>query len=205
MSLPKPKEIHFTLHPQQHYVSEIAQRLDIETKMLYHPYATDTCHQKARLLQQTHPQEQWVPARVVKALYGVVCWEYYGFIIPEIERRLDLETLAHTFSCAKLEPPVNKHDFYFTKDEIPKSMESGTCTPFPTTDDMERIAALFIYDFPSLDQQMVDISLGGKGEPAHTVSMHLPYGSIYTILHQQFGEKIRKVHFPQWKGQETFL
>ncbi len=200
----QPDETPFALHPQQSYVLEIARTLEIDTKLVHHPYATDTCHEKARLLQQSHPQEQWKPERVIKALYGVVLWEYYGFVVPEIKRRLDLETLAHTFSCAKLEPPVNKSDFYFTKNEIPSSMELGTCTPFPTIDDMQGITALFIYDFPDLNEQIVDISLGGKGNPAHQASMHLPYGGIYSILRKQFGEKIRRVHFPTGKYEKPF-
>ncbi len=200
----QPDETPFALHPQQSYVLKIAQQQGIETKIVHHSYATNTCHEKARLLQQSHPHEQWKPERVVKALYGVVSWEYYGFVLPEMDRKLDLETLATTFTHAKLEPPVNKSDFYFTKDEIPKSMESGTCTPFPTIDDMQRITALFIYDFPDLNEQKVDISLGGQGEQAHKVSMHLPYEAMYRILRQQFGEKIMKVPFPSSESKKPF-
>lgn len=74
---------------------------------------------------------------------------------------------------------------------------------------MKGIAALFIYDFPTLDKAIVDISLGGQGELAHKVSLHLPYVGIYDILKSQFGAKIQKVPFPGMRRasnfQETFL
>ena len=49
-----------------------------------------------------------------------------------------------------------------------------------------------IVDYPKIDKQLVDISIGGKGEYAHRISVHIPYEGIYKILHNIVGDKVQK-------------
>ena len=186
----------FQLHPEQQYVQRQAQALGLEIKKVHHPIATTTCYEKAKLLQETHPDQEWTPERVVKALYGMICWDNYGFVLPELGRRLDLEMIRSTFQEAGLEPPSSARECDFHPSKVPPSMERGTCSPFPTEEEMRFIGRIFFYDFPDLENRIVDISMGGKGEEAHKVSWHLPYKGIHDILKEQFNGKIYKVRIP---------
>lgn len=122
--------------------------------------------------------------------------------------RLDSKVVQDVFAYAGLEY-VDPRPF-IGLECIPASMERGTCTPFISETEMKRlndfhyrpIKGIFIHDKPNLDGNqlnldnlVVDISIGGKGEEAHKTSLHLSYGAIYQILRTQFGEKVHKIPF----------
>jgi len=159
-----------------------------------HPIATDTCYEKSRLLKETH-SEDWDPRRIVKAIYGRVNWEMYGFVFPELDQTLQLAVVQNIFSELGLEPPYSRNDIHFEQDSIPAGMDKGTCTPFASAEEMKYLSGIIIHDMPSLDDQLVDISIGGKGEEAHKLSLHLPYKAIFSILRAEYGSKISKVNF----------
>lgn len=254
------------LPPERHYIVSKAVHLGYDLRedlrAYRHAVATDTCAEKARLLQETLPGENWMPNRVIKALYGIVGWDPYVFVLPELrpgqvrkkephsggsrrKRRL-LHRLGKTFGMVnegvveRLLTSVGfKHDDYrpffaprlcpvlmgdkviytvpegyealYDKNEsIPSSMESGTCTPFLRWEELysnkvERgkindtyggVQAVFIHDEPSLNDKLVDISVGGRGEEAHRTSLQLPYQAIYDILVAKFGpERIFRMRF----------
>ncbi len=96
--------------------------------------------------------------------------------------------------------PSFKHS-YGTGDLFPKGMEFGTATPFleeiKHSDLYGEVKAIFVHEQPSLDEQIVDVSIGGKGDIAHRTSLQLPYGAIYTILKQKFPDVVHKTPF--WK------
>jgi len=106
-------------------------------------------------------------------------------------------------SASNYTPLVSpKHTYQELREEwIPEWMEYGTCTPFPKEQDFSKlrgypgIQAVFINDVPALDDKVVDISVGGRGEEARKTSLQLPYGEIFAILKQQFPEKVYKTTF----------
>ncbi len=162
---------------------------------VFHPIATDTCYEKSRLLKETHSND-WTPDRIVKAVYGMVNWELYGFVFPELDRTLQLTVVQNIFSKLELEPLYSKNDIHFGQDYIPAGMDKGTCTPFASAEEMKYLSGIIIHDLPSLDDQLVDISIGGKGEEAHKRSLHLPYKAIFNILQAEYDrKKIMKVDF----------
>lgn len=93
---------------------------------------------------------------------------------------------------------------YDKNESIPASMESGTCTPFLCWKEMysnrlERgkindvyggVQALFIHDEPSLNDKLVDISVGGRGEEAHKVSLHLVYMTV--VINEEYQCELEK-------------
>lgn len=265
------------LSPERHYIirraAELGYDLRCDFRAYRHSVTTDTCHEKAALLQQTLPEEDWSPNRVIKALYGVIGSEPYVFVLPELrigkhavkkkphnggslrKRRTlnrwgksfgivnesvvkklfaeaglqskDYQLFEEHYPEAELPSPDYRPFFapwvphmwsdnsiievisegyeavYDRNECIPSSMESGTCTPFVSFAEMhlnplERgkindlyggIRAVFIHDEPSLDEKLVDISVGGRGAEAHKTSLHLPYKAIYKILVAAYGEK----------------
>ncbi|MDP3640238.1 MAG: hypothetical protein Q8R53_03485 [Nanoarchaeota archaeon] len=265
------------LSRERHYILGQAVELGYDIRCDFcayrHSVTTNTCHEKAALLQQTLPEKHWSPNRVIKALYGVVGSEPYVFVLPELRmggdavkkkphnggslrKRRTLNRRGKSFGIvnasvvkklfteaglqsqdywlfkkrypqAELQSPDYRpffapwvsrmrsdnsvievipegYEAVYDKNEcIPSGMESGTCTPFVSFAEMysnplERgkindryggIQAVFIHDMPSLDDLLVDISVGGKEEDAHKTSLHLPYKAIYEILAAEYGEK----------------
>ncbi len=265
------------LSPERHYIirraADLGYDLRCDFRAYRHSVTTDTCHEKAALLQQILPEEDWSPNRVIKALYGVIGSEPYVFVLPELRmgkhavkkkphnggslrKRRTLNRLGKSFGIINervvkklfaeagwqfqddrlvkelypeaelpssdyrpffapwvprmrfdnsvIEVIPERYEAVYDRNEcIPSSMESGTCTPFVSFAEMhlnplERgrinenyggIRAVFIHDEPSLDEKLVDISVGGRGAEAHKTSLHLPYKAIYEILVAAYGEK----------------
>ena len=72
-------------------------------------------------------------------------------------------------------------------------MEPGTCSPFPLENSVGReVTHLLVYDHPSIDDSLTDISIGGIGVEAHKVSMHILYSGIHRILKQKFGDRVSR-------------
>jgi prolyl-tRNA editing enzyme YbaK/EbsC (Cys-tRNA(Pro) deacylase) len=175
------------LHPGQDYVFDLADALGIETKIVKHDKATKTCYEKAEILG-------WSPDRVVKAVYfhdgsygGLV-----GIITPELGRKIDTGKLI-----PQALPGVSKQkaaSYTVDRHYLPEGMACGTCSPFPLESNMiDEISKIIIYDHPEIDDQFVDISVGGSDEESFKTSMHIRYKDIYTILSSKFGDKVVKV------------
>ncbi len=174
------------LQAGQIYVAELSEELGLDVKVVKHEFATDTCFEKADLLG-------WESNRVVKAVFFHREDISYGFIFPELGTKDSSkyinkkEVFPNLIGCSRKEAKNFKNSY------CPSGMEKGTCTPFVLEDSFEKgLERLFIYDIPQLDDQLVDISMGGYGEEAHKTSLHLPYKGIYKILNSKFGDKINK-------------
>lgn len=186
------------LQPGQEYVSRISAHLGIKTQPLYHPRATSACQEKVELLQQRFPDESWHLGRVVKTLFAAVDEDWVGFVLPERGRKFRLtgELAGNVYRQACLKTAEEEYWVSTGTMYMPPGMEAGTCTPFVPEDVMMRFEDhIFICDLPELDDQEIDISLGGQGEEAHRTSMVLPYGAIFQILDLRFPGKIHKVKF----------
>ena len=171
-------------HLGQQYIKHLSKELSIETKLVSHQRATNTCYQKAELLG-------WQPNRIVKAIYAAVDEDICSFVFPELGKKLTEDDVKRFYAQAGAE--TEEYYLQISKWYIPQSMEMGTCTPFIPESDIKIIDYIFIQDLPELDEQIVDVSIGGKGKQAHKTSMHLPYSGIYQILKAQYGDKIHKV------------
>lgn len=165
------------------YVPRIALAKGIPIHMARHSIATDTCYEKAELLG-------WDPERIVKAVYFSDGGKMVGVITPEFGAPIPVKELLR----AGLGLSGSRAKRYRVSSQTPVGMEHGTCSPFPYEGSMEmEISDLVIVDHPSIDDTLVDISVGGTGEEAHKTSMHLPYGGIHTILRERFGDRIHLV------------
>ncbi len=172
-----------SLHPQQDYIFELASVLGYEPKVVTHDTATKTCYEKADLLG-------WDPEQVVKAVYFHKDDYVVGIITPELGEKIDIKDII-----PRAIPSISrKKAGRFQNSYAPEGMAHGTCTPFPYESVMEDgIDKLIIIDHPTIDNKLVDISIGGSDEKAFKTSMHIPYKGIYDILKTKFGDRIEKV------------
>ena len=191
-------DLESVLQPGQEYILDYAQKFGKDIRAVKHDVATNTCFEKAELLG-------WNPGRVVKSVF---LWgregKFYGFVSPEQgppckPLRFDNPTIKYIFS----EWPKKKRKTMMNlKNSIsPISMEKGTCTPFVPdyffsgdgfTGSLEKI---YLRDYPKINKEIVDISIGGYGKDFHKISLHLPYEDIFGILNYYFKDKVEKVRF----------
>ena len=177
------------LDESQFYVAELSEKLGINVRAVEHEIATDTCFEKARLLN-------WNPERIVKSIFLYKEAKFYAFVIPELNLTFDNNLIKRIFSQDK---KIRKQMMNLKNSICPMGMEKGTCTPFVPDYYFEEgdyytgfLEKIFFYDFPKLGKEIVDISIGGEGERYHKVSLHLNYEDIYNILKFKFGDKIEK-------------
>ncbi len=180
------------LNEGQFYVVWLSDKLGINVKAVKHKIFTNTCFEKANLIS-------WDSERVIKAVFFSRENNVYGFVFPELGKeiptKIDKEIFQKTLDVSK------KQAKDFRNSYCPEGMEYGTCTPFVLENAFEKIhegkklEKIFICDFPKINKQLVDISIGGFGEEAHKISVHLNYEDIYTILHSKFGNKINQFSF----------
>lgn len=171
------------LHAEQRYVKEIALGKGIEACLQYHSSETKTCQEKADLLG-------WEPERVIKTIYFQDGDHYIGIVAPEFGKRLEVKKIL-----TKVFPEISKKKAKrYTPSHTPQGMAYGTCTPFPHESSMDKdVHQVIFYDHPSIDDKLVDISVGGDSPEAFKTSMHIPYKGIYDILVEKFGsDKILK-------------
>lgn len=177
------------LHPEQGYVLEAQASLGIDIRVALHESETDTCFEKAEILG-------WPAERVVKAVFLSRGSELYGFIFPEIGTEESPAYINAREIIKALLGYGNGKAKEFHNDYCPEGMEKGTCTPFVLERTFEnpdkRLARLFIHRKPELDDKVVDISIGGAGEEAHRLSLHMQYRAIYDILEYRFGDKVSR-------------
>jgi hypothetical protein len=187
------EELEQSLPREQAYVLEHAQQIGVVPNLIYHPRETDTCADKLSLLQARFPDQHWHLGRVVKTVFADVEDRLVGFTFPEKGLRISEGIVQRAYSQAGISGDWFKPDVKSWY--IPPGMEGGTCTPFVPTSSMAFVDYLFIADYPGLDSEEVDISIGGSGEVAHRTSMFLPYGAIFEILRREFDGKVHKVSF----------
>jgi len=187
-----------TLNAGQFYVAELSEKLGIEIRAYKHEIATDTCFEKANLLK-------WPAERVIKTV--LLSKEkdnyFYGFVFPELGTREEPKYLIKKEILPGLLGITKSDAKQFRNYYPPGKIEFGTSTPFLPEELFEEVeskgkktlAKIFIHDYPKINSELVDISLGGSGEDAHKTSLHLNYENIYSILHNKFGNKINWFSF----------
>ncbi|MCK9595678.1 hypothetical protein M0R19_00645 [Candidatus Pacearchaeota archaeon] len=179
------------LQPKQKYVQELSSKIRIDIKAVEHEIATNTCFEKAELIN-------WPAERVVKAIFFYKEDLLYGFIFPELGTKDSPKYIDSKEIFPRILGCTKKQSKKFSNSYCPEGMEHGTCTPFVLDDSFQnpgkRLTNIFIHDFKELKNKLVDISIGGFGERAHKISLHLPYEGIYEILNYKFGDKIQKIN-----------
>jgi len=175
------------MHSEQLYITKIADRLGVRYKIVHHDIATITCKEKADLLR-------WPVDRIIKAIY-LHPGDYSALtaiVAPELGR-LDYQKIIS--KSLGITPMVASN---YTNGYMPTGMSRGTCTPFPRESSMvSEIEKIIVYDYPKIDEELVDISLGDDFEDPFKVSMHISYKGIREILQEQFREKIVEYHHQQ--------
>jgi hypothetical protein len=174
-----------TLNAKQYYVVELSKKLGIEIKSVKHKEVTSTCFEKAGILG-------WEPERIIKAIFFHHDEDIYGFVFPELGKEYPLkidikEVLPRLINISKKQAKNFKNSY------CPSGMEYGTCTPFVFEDEFNKVNGLekiFIHDYSKIDKELVDISIGGFGDEAHKISLHLKYKDIFIILKNKFGDRI---------------
>ncbi len=169
------------------YVAEEAGRLGYTLDLQTHETPTSTCYEKAELLG-------WHPSRIIKIIFFTYQNKVYGFVFPELGRKLTSKDLAKALEISTSQAKKQVRNHY-----IPSGMEQGTCTPFITEQNFaEGLERIFVHEMPELEQEIVDISIGGQGEEAHKKSLHLQYQAIYhiqIIITMKFNNHISLVNF----------
>ncbi len=174
----------------QDYVAEVGEELSVDVQAMRHELATTTCYEKADLLG-------WDVERIVKVIFFRGEGKLYGLVFPELGTSEDPERFSKKDLGAVLGYDKEQMSS-ISNSACPEGMEYGTCTPFVPDyvfeDDgySSLLVKIFVHDAPWLDNQIVDISIGGEGEEAHKTSLHLSYSGIYDILERRFGDKIVK-------------
>ena len=169
------------LPAEQHYICEAAESLGIEAKVVQHESPTVTCKEKAELLG-------WPEDQVIKTVYFKRGGDVIGVVSPG-SARIDIEEVI----SGALPDVSRKQARNYVPNFIPSGMMKGTCTPFPYETCMFfEINRLIVCDCPSIDDKVVDISVGGCDDDALKTSMHLPYGAIYSILSEKFEDQVFK-------------
>jgi prolyl-tRNA editing enzyme YbaK/EbsC (Cys-tRNA(Pro) deacylase) len=171
------------MNKEQSYVTEIAKTLGIDISFHGHSKATDTCFEKAELLN-------WSSERVIKAVYFHDNGNYVGIVRPELGDQIPQKQILQE----ALGISGNKAKRYYADKKVPRGMELGTCTPFPLESSLgSEISDIIVTKQPSVEDLLVDISIGGKGDAAHKISAHLPYWGIYEILKEKFSDRIHRI------------
>jgi hypothetical protein len=157
-----------------------AQNLGIPLSLVTHGVATRTCQEKAELLGW---EDQ---SRIVQTMYLSRRGHVVGIVSPSGAEKLDTRTfLQQAFAISG--KAAKGYGFI---DVSPFEMQYGTCTPFakPSLVGIDsKIHALLVVDRPSLDEKIVDVSIGGTDEMSLSRSFQLPYGKIYPFLFDLYG------------------
>jgi len=182
------------LQPGQNYILDYAREFGKEIQAVKHDKATNTCFEKADLIN-------FDPMQVVKSVY---LWDnngkFYGFVAPELGTRerplkFDEPLIKRIFREDKIQA---KKLMGLRNSFSPTGMEHGTFTPFVPdyyfdgdgfTGTLDRI---YVYGSQELNGKKADISIGGFGEESHKISVLLNYEDIYEGLNWKFPGKIEK-------------
>src|ERR1044071_3798942 len=115
----------YELHREQSYVTEIAVQLGIGFHLKYHAIATNTCFEKAALL------ESWPVDRVIKAVYFRAGHHVVGVITPEFGHHVSARIPVKELFPSALGMSRKQASYYSCNGYVPTGMCYGTCTPFP--------------------------------------------------------------------------
>lgn len=173
----------FQLHEEQDYVRFWADKLRINFKIVEHPVATNTCREKADLLSRTFGA--WPEERVVKANYYFNQGRYVGVVLPGPVKFSTGKNLPELLGVSR----TFAEGFVFNG--LPKGMDYGTATPLALRSSVlsGEIEKLLLFEE---GDKLVDISLGGFGDEAHKISMHIMFYGIRDISLKEFGgERIK--------------
>ena len=180
------------LNQEQAYVFKNAIWLGIERRIIPHKRETESCNEKLTLLRENPRFKSWKQDRIIKVIYlSLEDSPLIGIISQEFGKPIETRKILRSVFKQEI---YNLNKYQINLKRIPKGMTWGTCTPFPFTSSMgegKEISDLIIYDHPSINKKLVDVSVGGDKE-GKLASMHLPYEGIYRILVKQFGYK--RVH-----------
>jgi len=165
------------------YVSRYCLDLKIPLRVFSFPRETNTCYEKASLL------EGWNPLNIIKALYmeSSLDGSLYAAIVPETGCFLNKESIG-----AKLGLPANIKLTRAT--HLPNRMSYGTCSPFVQINDLISHGGKIkniIFDTETLEQKrssplLDDFSFGME----HKLSIQLNYYHCYQMLKNMFPETI---------------
>jgi hypothetical protein len=164
------------------YIVAYLTRHRLEWRVVTHPRQTDTCFEKAALLD-------WNPLNVIKALYFEDARDgaLYAVVVPETGCFVDRDHLATIFGiddAARLRKTMT----------FPRFMERGTCSPFIVEDDRigrgGRVKKI-VFDGETLahkrhDAALDDFSFGLD----HRMSIQLNYFHCYQLLLERYGDLI---------------
>ncbi len=130
----------------------------------------------------------WDLSRIVCALYLEDGGSFVGLVAPMSVGKIDQRSVLPSVIGGMSRSSAKR---YSTKDFFPTGMERGTCTPLVYECDVASpVRYILFHDEPSLDEQVVDISVGGKGTLAQRTSAQLKYGDLYSILLGRFGDTV---------------
>lgn len=158
---------------------------------MHHKKPTISCEEKLELLKKDSQFSNWKLEQIIKCMYFSRNEEQFiGVIIPGDKKYIKTSDLfSITLSISRKKAKA----YWVNKENTPTGMSWGTCTPFAlssTIGEDKEIGDLIFYDYPKINNKIVDISIGGNGKEMHQVSMHLPYKAIYDILAEQFKDSI---------------
>ncbi|MEK6741692.1 MAG: hypothetical protein AABX68_00715 [Nanoarchaeota archaeon] len=184
--------LQYQLYQEQHYVLDIAEELGIEPKMVCHKRPTVSCAEKLDMLKEDDCFSDWTLDRIVKAMYFTRgSSPFIEVITPEFERNVKPKEI---FPYAIKISRGAAEKYWINPKRTPKGMVWGTCSPFPFTSSVgKEISDIIFLDHPSINEKLVDISIGGKSKEMFQISMHIPYRAIYNILKKQFGDRVHLV------------
>jgi hypothetical protein len=171
------------LTPGQSYLTDYLRRAyklpESPVGIYEHKAATNTCKEKIDLLNKD-TSLRWDLEQAIKAPYFDLVEKHmldiekgmmYCFVFPEVGRDVDKREVSglHLMKAKTLL----------------SYMTHGTCTPFIEQGD-QRVAGIYIHYDRKLSQKLVDVSIGGTDEPAHRLSLWMPYRAMYKKLQWQF-------------------
>lgn len=180
------------------YISKYFASKQLEFRVVTHPCETDTCFQKAELLNS------WDPLNVIKALY----FEYpidnylYAVVVPETGCFINRPRLKDTLN-------LQRDGFLRKAEMLPQNMSFGTCSPFITNNDL-RInggsVRKIIFDSETIeikrkDKTLDDFSFGLD----HRLSVQMNYYQCYKMLKEVFPDIIEKKEILNLSFKEKFV
>lgn len=180
------------------YISEYFISKDHNFRIVSHPYETDTCFEKAELLNS------WNPLNVIKALYFEYSVDHslYAVVVPETGCFINKKRLKE-----ELKLPGN--GFLKKARNLPKHMTYGTCSPFISrnnTAENEIEIKKIIFDSETLkakkdEKSLDDFSFGID----HRFSIQMNYYNCYNMLKKLFPSIITKKSILTLSFKENFV
>jgi hypothetical protein len=165
------------------YISRYSLKNKRSVRVLSFPKATNTCYEKADILQE------WNPLNVIKAFYleSSIDGTLYAVIVPETGCFLDRESVKQ-----QLDLPTDVRLLRAT--HLPEHMSFGSCSPFIRNEDIVGNGGKIkniIFDKETLalkrhEKSMDDFSFGLD----HRLSLQMNYYHCYEMLRSTFSDVV---------------